>query len=399
VLESDQRERSQTSGARSFLDERRPPTPCLVVDTDVVAERAAMFTALFPGAKIRYAVKANPAMPVLRTLVAAGIGFDVASPAEIDDCLSSGADPADLVYSNTIKKATDIAFAYGRGVREFNSDSIGDIESLAVHAPGSTVSIRLLLETTRSVTPFGRKFGCHPDDAHDLLSRAAHLGLRPGIAFHVGSQQLAVGAWQTGIATAGRLVDALESDSVVIDRLNIGGGFPGEYLDGCPPLADIAASIEAALARAFPRRRPDLMMEPGRGIVGPAGTIRTEVVLVNRRPSNGGTRWVYLDIGRYNGLAETENEAIAYRLEPVQEGGASGPVILAGPTCDGDDIIYQRRRYDLPLALAAGDTIDILETGAYTASYSSVSFNGIAPLRVHCIGTFGDPDQGLPRRI
>ena len=97
-----------------------------------------------------------------------------------------------------------------------------------------------------------------------------------------------------------------------------------------------------------------------------------------------GRRWVYLDIGRYNGLAETENEAIPYRFE-AGPGAEQGPAVIAGPTCDGDDVLYQQTPYELPLSLLAGDRLDIPDTGAYTASYSSVAFNGIEPLRAYCL--------------
>ncbi|WP_410625506.1 type III PLP-dependent enzyme [Amycolatopsis sp. cmx-8-4] len=376
------------SRIRRFLDERDPPTPCLVVDTDVVAARAAEFRAVFPAALIRYAVKANPAPPVLDALVAAGIGFDVAGPAEVARCLERGADPADLAYGNPIKKARDIAFAYERGVREFTSDAPADVENLGRHAPGSAVSIRVVLDAPDSVTPFGRKFGCDPAEALDLVLRAAGLGLRPGIAFHVGSQQPDPVAWEIGIATAAKLAAEAAAQGVPITRLNLGGGFATAHRTGVPPLATYAATIASALDTHFPDERPELLLEPGRVLVADAGLLRTEVVLVAAR---GERRWVYLDIGRYNGLAEAENEAIAYRFEPVEPpAGPAGPVVLAGPTCDGDDVLYQRTPYELPLSLCAGDRLDLPGTGAYTASYASVEFNGIEPLRTYCLGKWGD---------
>jgi ornithine decarboxylase len=373
---------------RRFLAERNPPTPCLVVDTDVVAARAREFRAAFPGALIRYAVKANPAPPVLDALVAAGIGFDVAGPAELASCLARGAHPADLAYGNPIKKARDIADAHERGVREFTSDAAVDVDNLGRHAPGAAVSIRVVLDAPDSVTPFGRKFGCEPAEALDLVLRAAERGLRPGVAFHVGSQQPDPVAWEIGVATAAKLFAEAAAQGVAMTRLNLGGGFATAHRTGVPSLAAYAATIAAALDAHFPGGRPELLLEPGRVLVADAGLLRTEVVLVADR---GGRRWVYLDIGRYNGLAEAENEAIAYRFEPVgAHGGPTGPVVLAGPTCDGDDVLYQRTPYELPLSLRPGDRLDLPGTGAYTASYASVGFNGIEPLRTHCLGEWGD---------
>ncbi|MDX3188016.1 type III PLP-dependent enzyme [Streptomyces sp. MN03-5084-2B] len=373
---------------RRFLTERNPPTPCLVVDTDVVAGRAREFGAAFPGALVRYAVKANPAPPVLDALVAAGTGFDVAGPAELELCLGRGADPADIAYGNPIKKPRDIAFAFERGVREFTSDAPADVDHLGRYAPGSAVSIRIVLDAPDSVTPFGRKFGCAPAEALDLVLRAAARGLRPGIAFHVGSQQPDVSAWEIGIATAAKLFAEAAAQGVRMTRLNLGGGFATAHRTTVPPLAAYASTIAAALDTSFPEGRPELLLEPGRVLVADAGLLRTEVVLVADRD---GRRWVYLDIGRYNGLAEAENEAIAYRFDPVDaHAGPDGPVVLAGPTCDGDDVLYQRTPYRLPLSLRPGDRLDLPGTGAYTASYASVGFNGIEPLRTYCLGRWGD---------
>ncbi|GAB3584498.1 type III PLP-dependent enzyme [Amycolatopsis endophytica] len=367
---------------RRFLSEADPGTPCLVVDTDTVATRVRELRDEFPHARLRYAVKANPEPAVLRAVLAAGGGFDVASPAEIAACLDAGASPAALSYGNTIKKPADIAFAWSRGVRDFTTDAPGDLAHLAAHAPGASVSVRILVDGPASATPFGQKFGCEPAQAAALLAEADRLGLdAAGIAFHVGSQQPDPGAWEPGIAAAAKIFAECATRGVSLRRLNIGGGFGITYRSAVPSPAEYGREIRAAVRAHFPDE-PEILLEPGRAVVAGAGLIRTEVVLVSTR---FGRRWVYLDVGRYNGLAETENEAIPYRFEVPDRDGARGPVVLAGPTCDGDDVLYQRTPYELPLSLRAGDRVDILDAGAYTASYSSVAFNGIPPLRTHCL--------------
>jgi ornithine decarboxylase len=162
----------------------------------------------------------------------------------------------------------------------------------------------------------------------------------------------------------------------------VGGGFPVSYRDPAPSMADCAAAVSAAVSSHFGDDHPPLAIEPGRVIVATAGTIRASVIAVADRDR----RWVYLDVGRYNGLAETENEYIAYRLTVSRPSDMDGPVVIAGPTCDGDDVLYQHTAYSLPLDLRAGDRVDILDAGAYTASYSSVSFNGIPPLQTYFLG-------------
>jgi ornithine decarboxylase len=348
-------------------------TPHLTVDLDVVARRYAGLRAALPDAAPYYAVKANPAPEVLRLLAGLGSSFDVASPGEVALCLAAGAPPGSMSYGNPIAKRADIAFAHAAGVRLFAVDCADGLAAVAEAAPGASVLVRLAVADTGSRTPFGHKFGCSLDVAADLLAAAPRQGLRAaGVSFHVGSQQLDPQAWDRGIELAAKL-----------DRpvLNLGGGFPVGYAEPVPPLTAYTEAITTSLWAHFGDRPPELMIEPGRLLVAEAGVIRTEVVQVAHRAD--GRRWVYLDVGRYNGMAECENEAIAYRIVSVDADGLAGPVVLAGPTCDGDDVLYQRTRYELPLSLRAGHRIDILAAGAYTASYASVGFNGLPPLRTY----------------
>jgi ornithine decarboxylase len=371
---------------RRFLDQENPSTPCLVIDLETIRARYRAIHAALPSVDIYYAVKSNPEADVVGTLVAEGSRFDVASPAEIDLCLQRGASPASISYSNPIKKAADIAYAYSRGVRLFVSDSEQDVRFVAEHAPGSSVLVRILVQSKGSTYPFGNKFGCDPEMATDLLRLAHQSGLVPlGVAFHAGSQQMSVSGWDSGIADAALIAAKLRAEGIETSTVNLGGGLPAVYQDSTPSLEAFASAIEASIARHFGDVRPRVMIEPGRAISAEAGMIRSSVVLVSRKSYSDERRWVYLDIGRYQGLAETEGEAIAYRLRTSRDGSETGPVVLAGPTCDADDVIYQHTRYDLPLDLVAGDHVDILHAGAYTSSYSSVCFNGFPPLATYCI--------------
>ncbi|MEV4346858.1 type III PLP-dependent enzyme [Actinoplanes sp. NPDC049596] len=359
-------------------------TPCLVIDVEVAREQYHRIAAAFADAQIHYAVKANPEPALLRALVEAGCRFDVASRAEIDLCLAAGASPAALSYGHPIKKSVDIAYAYARGVRLFAFDSAGELDKIVAHAPGSGVICRLLASSKGARWPLSRKFGCTPEMAVDLMTAAAVRGLDPaGLAFHVGSQQLDPERWEPSIATAASIFAALEQSGLSPRILNAGGGFPVDYRVSALPITAYAGAIEAAMSRNFGHRRPALMIEPGRYIAAPAGVLHAEVVLVARKSYSDRERWVYLDVGRFGGLAETEDEAIQYALTTGRDDGPMGPVILAGPTCDSVDIMYQHSHYELPLALRSGDVVRILGTGAYTATYSSVGFNGFPPLPTH----------------
>ena len=136
-----------------------------------------------------------------------------------------------------------------------------------------------------------------------------------------------------------------------------------------------------AMTANFGNNLPAMLIEPGRKIAAEAGVIESDVVLVSRKSYDDEVRWVYLDIGLFGGLAETMGEAIKYRIVTTRDGTPEGPVVIAGPTCDGADILYERAGYTLPLELRAGDKVRLLSTGAYTTTYASVGFNGFAPLK------------------
>ncbi|MGH3774356.1 MAG: type III PLP-dependent enzyme [Pseudonocardiaceae bacterium] len=369
-----------------FFEECNPPTPFLVMDLAVVAQRYREICAAMPFATPYYAVKASPEPDVICLLAELGACFDVASPAEIDLCLEQGVAPESLSYGNTIKKGSDIVYAYQRGVRLFAFDNIREVEKLAETAPGASVFCRLLAGSAGARWPLGDKFGCSPEFAIDLLQKAAKLDLHPhGLSFHVGSQQTDPSRWESSIASAAEVFAELRLAGIDLEMLNIGGGYPAQYIEEIPPVSRYGEVIGAALDRWFGTGdRPRILSEPGRCLAADAGVLRTQVVSV-RHPFEGGDRWVYLDAGKFGGLAETEGEAILYRLT-TNHGLPSKPVVLAGPTCDSVDIIYRRTKYALPLALDIGDTVDFLSAGAYTASYSSVGFNGFLPLSTYCIG-------------
>jgi ornithine decarboxylase len=362
------------------------PSPCLIVDVDTVADNYAALENAMPEASIFYAVKANPADEILARLARLGSCFDTASIGEIELCLRHGIKPSKLSFGNTIKKQRDIAAAFNLGVRLFAFDSEAELLKLAASAPGARVFCRILVDCEGAEWPLSRKFGCEPEMAADLMARARDLGLDPyGISFHVGSQQTRLEQYDRAIAQASHLFSNLSARGIDLRMLNVGGGFPSRYSREVPPIGAYAEAIRGALALHFPAGIPDIIIEPGRYIVGDAGVIQAEVVLVSDKGGSDPRRWVYLDIGKFHGLIETMDEAIRYRILTPHDGKETMPVILAGPTCDSADILYEKADYRLPKALEAGDRVLILSTGAYTTTYASVAFNGMPPLASVCI--------------
>jgi ornithine decarboxylase len=379
-----------TDRIREFLrvrrNEGRDTEPCLVVDLDVVRENYLNFAKALPDSRVFYAVKANPASEVLSLLASMGSCFDTATVPEIEMALAAGATPERISFGNTIKKERDIARAYALGIRLFAVDCAAEVEKIARAAPGSRVFCRILYDCAGAEWPLSRKFGCDPEMAVDVLDLAKRRGLEPhGISFHVGSQQRKIKAWDRALAMAATVFRDCAERGINRSMVNLGGGFPTRYLKDVPPVVQYGRGIFRALRKHFGNQIPETIIEPGRGMVGNAGMIETEVVLISKKSDEDEMRWVYLDIGKFGGLAETMGESIRYAITTPHDGAEMAPCVLAGPTCDSADVLYERNPYPLPVTLEIGDKLLIEGTGAYTSTYSSVAFNGIPPLKTYHI--------------
>ncbi len=377
---------AMTDRIRDFLATRRPEGPCLVVDLDVVRENFLAFRRALPDTRVFYAVKANPAPEILALLAELGSSFDCASVAEIEMALEAGAAPDRISFGNTIKKERDIARARLLGVDLFAVDCEAEVEKIARQAPGARVFCRILCDGAGAEWPLSRKFGCEPDMARGVLEHAHRLGLAAyGVSFHVGSQQGNTEAWDGALASAAGIFRDLAERGIQLKMVNLGGGFPTRYLRDVPTTEAYGRSIETAVRRHFGNKIPETIIEPGRGMVGGAGMIKAEVVLISRKAAGEDTRWVFLDIGKFGGLAETMDEAIRYPIRTPRDGSETAPCVLAGPTCDSADVLYEKTPYELPISLEIGDEVLIEGTGAYTTTYASVAFNGFEPLKSYVI--------------
>ena len=367
---------------------RNLKTPNIVIDLKSVKRNYLKIRELFPSAKIYYAMKANPGAPVLRLLASLGSNFDIASRYELDQILSIGVSPERLSYGNTIKKPGDVKYFYEKGVRLFASDSGDDLMSIAKNAPGSRVYIRVrVLASETADWPLSRKFGCQPEMAYDLVVQAHDVGLIPyGLSFHVGSQQRDIGQWNDALAKTKYLFSQLEKEKGIrLRMINMGGGFPARYAKPTNGLSRYASEIMRYLEADFGEDVPEIVLEPGRSLVGDSGILTSEVILSAHKSNTALARWVYVDAGKFNGLIETLDESICYPIVTSRDalGEDEGEVIIAGPTCDSMDVMYEETRYVLPVGLKAGDILYWLSTGAYTSTYASVAFNGFPPIKTY----------------
>ncbi|GGA06211.1 MULTISPECIES: type III PLP-dependent enzyme [Salipiger] len=375
----------QLSRAEAYIRAHEFVRPTLVIDTQAVARQYAALAQGLGRARIHYAVKANPAPEILRTLTRLGSNFDAASRTEVAMCMAAGASTDRISFGNTVKKVSDIAWAHRQGVTLFAADAEQELEKIAEHAPGARVYIRVIVENCEADWPLTRKFGCARDKVLDLFAMAKELGLAPvGLSFHVGSQTRRAAMWAPVLDQVAAIWRAAQDAGHEMTLLNIGGGFPAFYGQPVEAPASYAADVMTLVHERF-GDVAEVMAEPGRGLVAEAGAIAAEVLLVSKKTDNDLHRWVYLDIGKFSGLAETMEEAIRYQFLTDRDDDEMGACILAGPSCDSADVLYEKRPVELPLGLRAGDRIVIRNCGAYTSTYASVGFNGFPPLDVIAI--------------
>ena len=340
-----------TERIREFLRNRREDGPCVVVDLEVVRDNYSKFARALPDTRVFYAVKANPEPQVLKLLAELGSCFDTASVVEIQLALDAGATPDRISFGNTIKKERDIVRALELGVRLYAVDCEAEVEKIARAAETAGIEVRGEGVLPHPVRRRRRRVAALPQvrlRARDgrgragacLSARASRLTAcrstsarssatrKPGIRLSAPPPRSSVNAPHRGIH---------------LSMVNLGGGFPTKYLKTVPMVEAYGESIFRALSKHFGNRIPETIIEPGRGMVGNAGIIEAEVVLVSKKSRDEDeVRWVYLDIGKFGGLAETMDESIRYPIRTERDDDRKVPCVLAGPTCDSADVSTRR---------------------------------------------------------
>ena len=361
------------------LNEMTHATPFLLCDLETVRDRYRRLTTALPGVRCHYAMKCNSAPEVLETLAGIGSGFEVASLGELAMLQKIGVDPADVLYSNTVKPPAHIAAAHEAGLWRFAFDSDGELHKLATHAPGSAVIVRLRVDDSASAFPLSRKFGADVEDASRLMVMARSLGLQPyGVTFHVGSQCSTPLAWRQAIAACALLMANLDAQGIRLEMLNLGGGFPARYVDEVPTLDMLSHVVFSSMDELLPYQPDTIAAEPGRFLAAESGVVAAGVL---GRELRAGENWLYLDTGAYHGLMETQQTVGQWRypLWTSRSDHATAtqvPYTVTGPSCDSSDTMFVGAM--LPAGLDVGDRLYIASTGAYTLSYAS-HFNGFAP--------------------
>ena len=341
--------------------------PFLLVDTQIVRTKARRFKAAMPRVHPHYAVKANPNPRVLKALIEEGVGFEIASIAELDLLLGLGVAPAEIYYSNPMKSRAYIEYAAQKGVEWYVLDSVEELRKIVSVKPDAKLYVRIEAPNVGSDWPLAGKFGIKSTEVDGIIAEAAALGADlAGVTFHVGSQCRNPENWRVGIQHAKRVFRKMRLAGLTPRLLNIGGGYPVRHVKPIPSIERIAEVVNHGI-RDIPQS-VRIMAEPGRFLVSDAGYFVCRVVGTATR---GGKRWMYWDAGVFGGVIET-TEGLRYDIHTDRTGKAI-PWCIAGPTCDSVDVCMRDEMF--PEDMQEGDFIYIANAGAYTTAYAS-NFNG-----------------------
>ena len=328
------------------------------------------------NASVCYAMKANSNLAVVRLFGEMGAGADIVSVGEMRRALAAGIPPKRIIYSGVGKKASELMAALQAGVGQINVESSAEIETLNAVAAQlgvrADITIRVNPDVdagTHAKITTGRKenkFGIDIDlarEAFALAGRQPHLKV-VGVAMHIGSQLTSLEPYRAAIVRVRELIGQLRADGHSIDRFDIGGGLGIVYANEKPPSI---AEFMAVVARETDGLGCELTFEPGRRLVGEAGVLVGEVILV--KPGAAKT-FVILDAAMNDLIRPTLYEAW-HDILPVREPRQDAATIRCdsvGPICESGDFLAQNR--DLR-PLAAGDLVMIRSAGAYGAVMAS----------------------------
>jgi ornithine decarboxylase len=343
-------------------------SPLFVIDVERVRGQYRRLAAALPGVDLHYALKPLPHSSVINALHAEGAFFDLATNGEVELVRRLKVAPERCIHTHPIKRDSDIRTALAYGVNRFVIDNLDELRKFVKYRNRSSLLIRVAFSSPEARCDLSRKFGCEPEAVAGLFQLAAELRIKiDGLSFHVGSQAAGPAMFVEAIAKCGGLIRLAEQMGHAPAILDIGGGFPVDYLQRCMPIEEFCAPIRAALKELPPSMR--IIAEPGRYIAAPAAI---SVTAVMGRAHRDGRWWYYLDDGLYGSYSGQMYDHATYPVEALVPAGKTYPSVLAGPTCDSIDVINEH--LELP-KLDVGDLIVGRTMGAYTwASASEFNF-------------------------
>lgn len=364
-------------------------TPLYLYDGALLDQRYRAFEAAFPGARllVAYSVKANGNLALLNRLAALGSGADIVSGGELARALKAGIPAERIVFAGAGKSREELDAGLDAGIYGFNVESGEELRLLEKIAARRGVRARIALRVNLDIaspTPHeytrtghaGTKFGIPVDEVMDLYRRAAsRAALRvAGIAVHIGSQIVDVEPYERAARDIFALERALYEEGISLEYVDLGGGFGVAYGDESE--LDLAR-LAAAVLPAVTERGLRLVLEPGRYIVGEAGTLIVRVLYVKH---SGNKTFVITD-GGMTELLRPSHYGGYHQVEPVRA-RPDAPVVVSdvvGPVCEDGDFLARDRAIELP---SAGDLMVVRTAGAYGFSMASNYNSRLRPAEV-----------------
>jgi len=358
-------------------------TPVLVFDHAIIRDNYAAFKKHLPRVQVYYALKANPAPEIVRTLYQAGAGFDVASMPEFMLAYENikhlpAAEQQEfiwdkIIYANPIKpKETLLALDQFKPLVTY--DNPAELEKIQQYAPHAGLVLRLRVPNTGSMVELSSKFGCDPGEAVDLILAAGRLGLAvEGLSFHVGSQCTNFENFVQALNLAAAVMQEARSRGHEMKSIDIGGGFPAPYDAHVKPVAELAQKINAEIDRLFPEDL-HILAEPGRFMVATAGMAVARVI---GKAVRDGKPCYYIDDSAYHTFSGIILDHCQYRVRAFKQGKTEISTVF-GQTCDGLDTISHSEA--LP-ELVLDDLVYAENIGAYSSASAS-QFNGFPPAQM-----------------
>jgi len=358
-------------------------TPLVVVNHDGIRENYATFKRHLPRVQAYYAVKANPAPEIVRTLFKAGASFDVASLPEfllVYELIKKR--PArerqdfvwdKIVYANPVK-AKDTLRALDKYKPLVTFDNRAEIHKVRECAPHAGLLLRIRVPNTGSMVELSSKFGCEPGEAVAFIEEAHAAGLVvEGLSFHVGSQCTNFENFVQALNMSAAVMQEAKSRGFNLKILDIGGGFPVRYNRHVRPFSQLARTINGEFDRLFPKEL-EIIAEPGRFFVA---TAVTSIASVIGKAVRDGRTCYYIDDSVYHTFSGIIFDHCPYHIQAFRKGPTEVCAVF-GQTCDGLDAISQSD----PLPdLQIDDLVYSADIGAYSNA-SATWFNGFAPAKV-----------------
>lgn len=345
-------------------------SPLLVLDCEKLVTQYNTLSQALPGVEIYYALKSLPHPAVVHTLENLGAGFDIASTGEIELLWEQRARPRNTIHTHPIKRDRDIRDALRFGCTTFVVDNIYELEKFVSYRNRVGLLLRVSFPNPAVPIDLSRKFGCKPEEVELLLQKASSLGLHvKGLSFHAGSQCPTPSNHVYAIEQCRQIIESIqEKTGKLLSVLDIGGGFPVEYVGDTISIESFCRPVREALAKLPDHLR--IIAEPGRYLSAPA---MTSICTVMGKAHRGDNIWYYLDDGVYGSYSGRIFDHATYPITVFSNHQQIEHAVLAGPTCDSIDVIAE----DLAVPpMAIGDLVIGHQMGAYTSA-TATDFNMI----------------------